>query len=61
MGDEEENDLDVHICQHNSCSCLIRGRADEYCSEHCKNAGDAEQSACHCGHKECEEQHQTLA
>ena len=55
MGDEEETDQDVHICQHDSCNCLIRDSDDEYCSPYCKGASDTTGIACECGHPECKE------
>jgi hypothetical protein len=55
MGDEEDTDLDVHICAHGSCNCLIRDSANEYCSPYCKGARGATGIACQCGHPECEE------
>lgn len=41
-------------CAHPSCKCQVQdnSRYGEYCSEHCKKAGDSN-AACHCHHPGC--------
>jgi hypothetical protein len=46
-------------CAHESCKCLVTGRAvssggKEYCSQHCAEMGASTRSeSCGCGHPEC--------
>ena len=46
---------DLHKCAHPSCNCTVQkgGRFGNYCSEHCKQAGDGIELRCDCHHLAC--------
>lgn len=46
------DDIDVKTCEHELCSCVVRGDSD-YCSPYCEGAGDTTEIACNCGHPGC--------
>lgn len=41
-------------CAHPSCKCQLQENSQygQYCSAHCKNAGDSA-NVCHCHHPGC--------
>jgi len=45
---------DSGTCAHGACSCPVGGDM-EYCSDHCRDAADADitEIACDCGHTNC--------
>lgn len=47
----QEPEGEVRICMHPVCECEVLD--DEFCSQHCREAGDAEHAICACGHEEC--------
>jgi len=42
-------------CAHPGCKCNVtpNGAHGEYCSDHCKKAGDLKEPHCTCGHPNC--------
>jgi hypothetical protein len=42
-------------CAHPACKCTVAddGPFGDYCSEHCREAGDIAEIECECGHPEC--------
>jgi len=42
-------------CAHPGCKCNVAPNSTygQYCSEHCKNAGDQRESHCTCNHPDC--------
>ena len=52
---EKEGTAESTACAHPSCKCaLAAGRPHgNYCSEHCKEAGEITELRCGCQHAEC--------
>ena len=42
-------------CAHKVCVCLVNKDSEfgDYCSQHCKDAGDMIELKCDCGHDAC--------
>ena len=42
-------------CAHPSCECTVApgGMYGKYCSDHCRQAGEAVELRCDCGHPPC--------
>jgi hypothetical protein len=41
-------------CAHPGCKCNVTTNTyGQYCSEHCKNAGDKTEPHCTCNHPDC--------
>ena len=47
--------MDENKCAHPACMCIVPedGEYGDYCSEHCKDAGDMAEIECECGHPAC--------
>lgn len=45
---------DDNKCQHPACACAV-GDDEDYCSDQCSTAGDADiiEISCDCGHPGC--------
>jgi hypothetical protein len=47
--------VDENKCAHPACLCIVPEDGDfgDYCSEHCREAGDIAEIECECGHPAC--------
>jgi len=42
-------------CAHPGCKCNVTtSRFGDYCSDHCRKAGDQAEARCTCGHPGCQ-------